>query len=148
MNELNRQAVSATLHCLTGCLIGEVLGMSIATYLDWSPGGRLALAITLAFIFGYGLSAYGITKAGVSVKQAVRVALIADTASIILMETVANLTLWLWPGALEAELDSLLYWASLAIAFAVAFVLTVPLNRRLISKGKGHATAHKYHHHE
>ncbi|WP_408640370.1 DUF4396 domain-containing protein [Saccharomonospora xinjiangensis] len=139
-------AASATLHCLTGCAIGEVLGMVIGTALDWNNVATIALAIALAFFFGYALSMRGIMRAGVGFKQALKVALAADTISITVMEIVDNGVMIIVPGAMEAPLNSLLFWGALAFAFAVAFVITVPVNKWLISRGRGHAVAHAYHH--
>ncbi|CQR64484.1 DUF4396 domain-containing protein [Streptomyces leeuwenhoekii] len=139
-------AVRATLHCLTGCAIGEVLGMVIGTALGWGDVPTLALAITLAFFFGYALTLRGVLTAGVGFRAAVRVALAADTLSIAVMELVDNGVLVLWPGAMEAHLDSALFWIALAIALAVAFVVTTPVNKWMIGRGKGHAVVHRYHH--
>jgi hypothetical protein len=138
-------AVRATLHCLTGCAIGEVLGMVIGTALGWGDLPTLVLAITLAFFFGYALTLRGVLKAGVGFRAAVRVALAADTLSIAVMELVDNGVLVLWPGAMEAHLDSGLFWIALAIALAVAFVVTTPVNKWMIGRGKGHAVVHRYH---
>jgi hypothetical protein len=138
-------AVKATLHCLTGCAIGEVLGMVIGTALGWGDVPTLVLAITLAFFFGYALTLRGVLKAGVGFRAAVRVALAADTLSIAVMELVDNGVLVLWPGAMDAGLDDLLFWGALAIALAVAFVVTAPVNKWMIGRGKGHAVVHQYH---
>jgi len=139
-------AVSATLHCLTGCAVGEVLGMAIGTALGWSTLPTLVLAVALAFFFGYALSMRGVLRAGVGFRQALRVALAADTASITVMELVDNGVLLVIPDAMDAALNSPLFWGSLAVALAIAFVVTVPVNKWLISRGKGHAVAHAYHH--
>ncbi|MGW1951915.1 DUF4396 domain-containing protein [Streptomyces sp. NPDC001920] len=139
-------AVRATLHCLTGCAIGEVLGMVIGTALGWSTAPTLALAITLAFFFGYALTLWGVLKAGVGLRAALKVALAADTLSIAVMELVDNGVIVLWPGAMDAELTDPLFWWVLAIALAVAFVLTAPVNKWMIGRGKGHAVVHQYHH--
>lgn len=147
IDQLTKSAITATLHCLTGCAIGEVLGMVIGTALNWSNLASVVLAIILAFFFGYLLSLVAISRAGVPVGKAIRAALVADTVSITSMEIIDNGVLWLWPGAFDAPVTSFLFWVSLAIALAVAFVLTVPLNRWLIARGKGHATIHQYHHH-
>ena len=143
---LTRNAISATLHCLTGCAIGEVLGMVIGTALGWSPLQTVALAVGLAFVFGYGLAIRPVLKAGLSLSAAVPVVLAADTVSIVVMETVDNAVMLLVPGAMHAGLASPLFWGALAFAFAVAFVVTVPVNRWLIARGKGHAVVHRYHH--
>jgi hypothetical protein len=143
---LTRQAVSATLHCLTGCAIGEVLGMVIATALGWSDLPSIALAVALAFVFGYAFTVTPVMRAGLTFRRALRVALIADTVSILVMEIVDNAVLLAVPGAMEAGLADWFFWGSLAFALAVAFVLTVPVNRAMIARGKGHATVHEYHH--
>jgi multisubunit Na+/H+ antiporter MnhG subunit len=139
-------AVRATLHCLTGCAIGEVLGMVIGTALGWGDVPTMALAIVLAFFFGYALTLRGVLRAGVGFRAAVRVALAADTLSIAVMELVDNGVLVLWPGAMDAHLDSALFWIALAIALAVAFIVTTPVNKWMIGRGKGHAVVHRYHH--
>jgi hypothetical protein len=144
--ELNRLAVSATLHCLTGCAIGEVLGMVIGTALGWSDAATIVLAILLAFVFGYSLTIAPVLRSGLALKAALGVAFAADTLSITVMEIVDNAIILLIPGAMEAGLTSWLFWGSLAVALAVAFVVTVPVNRLLISRGKGHAVVHQYHH--
>lgn len=139
-------AAQATLHCLTGCAIGEVLGMVIGTALGLSNVVTIALAVFLAFVFGYLLTMRGVLKAGVDLKTAFRVALAADTVSIAVMEILDNAVMVAVPGAMHAGLDSFLFWGALAFAFAVAFVLTTPLNKWLIGRGKGHAVMHQYHH--
>jgi hypothetical protein len=139
-------AVKATLHCLTGCAIGEVLGMVIGTALGWGTAPTMALAITLAFLFGYSLTLYAVVRAGVALRAAVGVALAADTLSITVMEIVDNGVLLLVPGAMEAHLSDGLFWGALAFAFAVAFAVTTPVNKWLIGRGKGHAVVHAYHH--
>ncbi|NEY32097.1 DUF4396 domain-containing protein [Streptomyces sp. PRKS01-65] len=139
-------AVRATLHCLTGCAIGEVLGMVIGTALGWGDVPTMVLAIALAFFFGYALTLRGIVRAGVGFRAAVRVALAADTLSIAVMELVDNGVLALWPGAMDAHLDSALFWIALALALAVAFAVTTPVNKWMIGRGKGHAVVHRYHH--
>ncbi|MGY1723072.1 DUF4396 domain-containing protein [Blastococcus sp. SYSU DS0533] len=142
---LTRLAVSATLHCLTGCAIGEVLGMVIGTALGWSDGATIALAVGLAFLFGYSLTITPVLRSGLPLRAAVRVALAADTLSILVMEVVDNGIMLLVPGAMEAGLASPLFWGALAVALAVAFVVTVPVNRALIARGRGHAVVHRYH---
>jgi hypothetical protein len=139
-------AAQATLHCLTGCAIGEVLGMVIGTALGWSAGATIVLAVALAFVFGYALTMRGVLRAGVSLRTALKIALAADTVSIAVMEIIDNAVVLSVPGAMEAGLTSIVFWASLAFALAVAFVLTTPINRWLISRGKGHAVVHQYHH--
>ena len=141
-----RTAVSATLHCLTGCAIGEVLGMALATWWGWANGPSIALAVVLAFFFGYMLTVTSVRRAGMDLRTAVTVALAADTVSILVMEIVDNLVMLTVPGALEAGLLDLLFWASLAFSLVVAFVVTVPVNRWMISRGKGHAVVHAHHH--
>ena len=144
---LTRTAVSATLHCLTGCAIGEVLGMVLATWWGWSNGPSIALAVVLAFFFGYSLTLLPVLRSGIAFSSAVGVAFAADTLSILTMEIVDNAVLLFWPGAMEAGLADLLFWGSLAISLVVAFFLTVPVNRWLIGRGKGHAVVHQYHQH-
>ena len=136
-------AVSATLHCLTGCAIGEVAGMAIGTALGFSELGTVALAVTLAFLFGYALTSLPLLRAGLTLRAAIPVALAADTVSIAVMEIVDNAIILLVPGAMEAGLGSLLFWGALAFALAVAFVVTVPVNRWMIGRGKGHAAVHR-----
>jgi hypothetical protein len=143
---LTRTAVSATLHCLTGCAIGEVLGIVIGTALGWGDIATIALAIGLAFFFGYLLTFAPVLRAGVSFRNAVKVALAADTVSILVMEIVDNGVLLAVPGAMDAGLADPLFWGSLAFALAVAFVVTLPVNRAMIGRGLGHATVHQYHH--
>jgi hypothetical protein len=143
--ELTRLAVSATLHCLTGCAIGEVLGMVIGTALGWSDVQTIALAVALAFLFGYAFTIGPVMRSGLALGAAVPVALAADTVSITVMEIVDNAVMLLVPGAMEAGPASWLFWGSLAFALAVAFVVTVPVNRWLIGRGKGHAVVHRYH---
>jgi hypothetical protein len=139
-------AVSATLHCLTGCAIGEILGLVLATWWGWSDAPSIALAIVLAFGFGYALTMRTVLKAGVGFSGAVKVALAADTVSILVMEIVDNAFVLAVPGAMDAGLLDGLFWGSLITSLAVAFVLTVPVNRAMIARGKGHAVMHEYHH--
>ena len=143
---LTRQAVSATLHCLTGCAIGEVLGLVLATWWGLSNGPGIALAVVLAFLFGYGLTMAPVLRSGLPLRAALGVALAADTVSILTMEVVDNAVVLAVPGALEAGLTELLFWGSLAVSLVVAFAVTVPVNRALIARGKGHAAVHAYHH--
>ncbi|SDC96932.1 protein of unknown function [Geodermatophilus telluris] len=138
-------AAQATLHCLTGCAIGEVLGMVIGTALGLSTGATVLLAVALAFVFGYALTVRGVLRAGLTFRRALRVALAADTVSIAVMELVDNGVMVTVPGAMEAGLGSALFWLSLAGALVVAFVLTTPVNRWLMGRGKGHAVVHAYH---
>jgi hypothetical protein len=139
-------AASATLHCLTGCAIGEVLGMVIGTAFGWENTPTIVLAVLLAFVFGYALTMRGVLRAGVGVRQALKVALAADTVSILVMEVIDNGVLLAVPGAMDAGLASWLFWASLAFALAVAFVLTAPVNKWMIGRGLGHAVVHQHHH--
>ena len=145
--ELTRFAVSATLHCLTGCAIGEVLGMVLATWWGWSDLPSIALAVALAFLFGYALTIRPVLRSGLPLRAAVKVALAADTLSILTMEIVDNAILLAIPGAIDSGLTSPLFWGSLAVALAIAFLVTVPVNRALIARGKGHAVVHAHHHH-
>jgi len=138
--------VSATLHCLTGCAIGEVLGLILATWWGWRNGPSMALAIVLAFAFGYSLTITPVLRSGLSLRQAVGVALAADTVSILTMEIMDNAFVLAVPGAMSAGLTDVLFWASLAGSLVVAFFVTVPVNRALIARGKGHAVVHQYHH--
>jgi uncharacterized protein DUF4396 len=139
-------AAAATLHCLTGCAIGEVLGMVIGTALGLHNAATVVLSIALAFGFGYALTMRGVLRAGVGFRAALRVAFAADTVSIAVMELLDNAFILAVPGALDAGLASVLFWASLASSLVVAFLLTTPLNRWMISRGKGHAVVHQYHH--
>ncbi|MGH4027693.1 DUF4396 domain-containing protein [Actinomycetota bacterium Odt1-20B] len=141
-----RMAAQATLHCLTGCAIGEVLGMIIGTALGWGNMPTMVLAIVLAFFFGYSLTLRGVLKAGVDFKTAFRVALAADTLSIAVMEIIDNGVIALWPNAMDAHLDDLLFWGALAASLVIAFFLTTPVNKWMIGRGKGHAVVHQYHH--
>ncbi|MFL6142574.1 MAG: DUF4396 domain-containing protein [Labedaea sp.] len=151
MNTSWRTAATATLHCLTGCAIGEVLGMVIGSLLGWSNLAIVILSVALAFLFGYTLTIRPVLRAGVAFGAAVSVALAADTVSIAVMELMDNAVMVAVPGAIEAGVDDWLFWLSLAISLVVAFVVTVPVNRWMISRGKGHAVVHEYHghsHHE
>jgi hypothetical protein len=147
MNESWRTAITATLHCLTGCAIGEVLGMVLATWWGWGDVASVVLAVGLAFFFGYLLTFVGVRRAGLDVSSAVRAALAADTLSITVMELVDNGFLLMWPGAMEATLADPLFWVALGASLAVAFVVTVPVNRWLIERGRGHAVVHRMHGH-
>ena len=146
MDQSWRTAISATLHCLTGCAIGEVLGMVLATWWGWSTVPSLLLAVVLAFFFGYLLTFTSVRRAGLAFRAAVGTALAADTVSIATMEVVDNAFLVLVPGAMEATLSSSLFWWSLAASLAIAFVVTVPVNHWMIGRGKGHAVVHSMHH--
>lgn len=143
--DLTRTAMVATAHCLTGCAIGEIAGLAIGTALGWSNAATIAVAIALAFAFGYGLTAPPLLRAGLDVRKVVGIALAADTLSIAVMELVDNGVILVIPGALDAGLGDLLFWATLAVALAVAFVVTMPVNRSLIARGRGHAAAHAHH---
>ena len=138
-------AAQATLHCLTGCAIGEVLGMVIGTSIGLHNAGTVVLSIALAFVFGYALAMRGVLWAGVPLRQALRVALAADTVSIAVMEIVDNAVIVGVPGAMDAGITSALFWLALAGSLAVAFVVTLPVNRWMIGRGKGHAVVHAYH---
>jgi hypothetical protein len=139
-------AATATLHCLTGCAIGEVLGMVIGTALGLHNAATVVLSIALAFFFGYALTMRGVLRAGVSLRQAFAVALAADTVSIAVMELMDNAFIVAVPGAMDAGLMSALFWGSLAGSLVVAFIVTTPVNRWMIGRGKGHAVVHAYHH--
>jgi hypothetical protein len=141
----NRLAFSATAHCLTGCAIGEVLGMVIGTALEWGNIATIALAVVLAFFFGYSLTMIPLLRSGLALATVLPLAFAADTLSITVMEIVDNLIMVIIPGAMEAGLGSLLFWGSLAFALAVAFVAAFPVNRWLIARGRGHAVVHEYH---
>ncbi|MEV8311936.1 DUF4396 domain-containing protein [Streptomyces flavidovirens] len=138
-------AAKATLHCLTGCAIGEILGMVIGTALMWGNVQTMVLAITLAFIFGYSFTLFAVRKAGLDFKTAIKVALAADTVSIAVMELVDNGIIALTPGAMDAHPSDALFWTALLGGFAVAFMITTPVNKRMISRGKGHAVVHADH---
>ncbi|MFD3805521.1 DUF4396 domain-containing protein [Streptomyces sp. NPDC058611] len=138
-------AAKATLHCLTGCAIGEILGMVIGTALMWGNVQTMILAIALAFVFGYSFTLFAVRKAGLDFKAAVKVALAADTVSIAVMELVDNGIIALTPGAMDAHLSDALFWTALLGGFAVAFVITTPVNKWMIGRGKGHAVVHAHH---
>ena len=138
-------AAQATLHCLTGCAIGEVLGMVIGTWLGWDNLPTIVLAVVLAFVFGYALTVRGVLRSGLDLRTALKVALAADTASIAVMEIVDNAVMLLVPGAMEAGLGSGLFWGALAFSLVVAFIVTTPFNKWMIGRGRGHAVVHAYH---
>jgi hypothetical protein len=138
-------AARATLHCLTGCAIGEILGMVIGTNLELHNLGTVVLSVVLAFVFGYALTMRGVLHAGLALRQALGIALAADTISITVMEIIDNATVLAIPGAMDAGVSSGLFWASLAGSLALAFVVTTPVNRWLMQRGKGHAVVHAYH---
>jgi len=139
------QAVTATLHCLTGCAIGEVLGLVLATWWGWSNAPSVVLSVVLAFGFGYSLTMLPVLRSGVALRQALLVALAADTVSIATMEVMDTAVVLAVPGAMDAGLRDPLFWGSLAGSLVVAFVVTVPVNRLLIARGRGHAVVHQYH---
>jgi hypothetical protein len=140
---LTSVAISATLHCLTGCAIGEVAGMLIGTALGFSDWGTVGLAVALAFVFGYGLTSMPLLRSGLALAAVVPIALASDTLSIATMEVVDNAIILVIPGALEAGLGDLLFWGTLAFALAIAGVVAMPVNRWLIARGKGHAVVHE-----
>src|ERR687898_1812269 len=144
---LNRLAASATNHCLTGCVIGEVTGMVIATALGWGDVASIALAVALAFLFGYTLTSLPLLRARMSLAAIVPIALTADTVSIAIMEVIDNAFMILVPGAMEAGLGDLRFWAPLLGGFVVAWPFAFAVNRAMIRRGKGHAVVHEYHHH-
>ena len=144
---VNQLAFRATNHCLTGCGIGEVLGLVLATWWGWGNAASIALAVALAFFFGYLLTLIPLVRAGTALGAAAGIALVADTLSIGTMELVDNAIVLLWPGAMDAYLDDALFWISLAVALAVAWGPTFLVNRALIGRGKGHARAHGAHGH-
>ena len=136
-------AISATLHCLTGCAIGEIAGMVIGTALGFSDWGTVGLAVALAFVFGYTLTSLPLLRAGLALSAVIPIALASDTISIAIMEIVDNAIILTIPGAMEAQLDSLLFWGTLAVALVIAGVVAVPFNRWMIKRGKGHAAVHE-----
>ncbi|MDX2591117.1 DUF4396 domain-containing protein [Streptomyces sp. WI03-4A] len=140
-----RTAAQATLHCLTGCAIGEVLGMVIGTAAGLGNAGTVVVSIALAFVFGYALTMRGVLRAGLPVRQALKVALAADTVSIAVMELIDNTVMVGVPGAMDAGLSQALFWISLVVSLVLAFALTTPVNRWMIGRGKGHAVVHAYH---
>ena len=142
---LNRVAFSATVHCLTGCAIGEALGMVIGTALGWSNLATIGLAVVLAFAFGYALTMLPLLRAGLAFGSALGLAFASDTISIALMEVIDNLIMIMIPGAMEAPLSSPLFWVSLATALLIAGAFAFPVNRWLISRGRGHAVVHAHH---
>ena len=144
---LNRTAWSATLHCLTGCAIGEVAGMVIGTAFGWGNLPTIVLAVALAFLFGYILTMRPLLASGLELKKAAALALASDTASIGTMEVVDNTIMLAIPGAMDAGLDSALFWAALTVSLAFAAVAAFPINRWLIARGRGHAVVHAFHGH-
>src|SRR5918996_4923903 len=145
--DLNRLAISATTHCLTGCAIGEITGMVIATGLGWSDVGQIALAVALAYVSGFGLTARPLVKAGLAAGVIVSTALAADTVSITIMEAIDNLVVVLIPDAMDAGLGDPLFYGSIAGGFAIAYPFAFLANRYLIARGRGHAVVHEHHGH-
>lgn len=143
---LNRLALSATVHCLTGCAIGEILGMVLSTWWGWGGAASIVLSIALAFVFGYGLTSAPLLRAGMPPRRVAPMALASDTASITTMEIVDNLFILVVPGALAAGLTDALFWWSLAVALLIAGAFAWPVNRWLIARGRGHAVMHAHHH--
>ena len=142
---LNRLALTATLHCLSGCAVGEILGMVLGTALSWSNLATIALAVGLAFLFGYAFTMVPLLRAGLAFGAVLRLALAADTASVAIMEVVDNAVMLVIPGAMHAPLSSGLFWGSLALALVIAAVVAFPVNRWLIARGRGHAVVHQRH---
>jgi hypothetical protein len=144
---LNRVAFQATAHCLTGCAIGEVLGMIVATALGWGNAASIAISVALAFVFGYSFTLLPVLRSGIRFRQAAGLAFASDTLSIATMEIVDNGFILLVPGAIAAGLDDALFWISLAVSLAIAFAAAFPVNRWLIARGRGHAVMHHIHNH-
>ena len=144
----NKVALLATLHCLTGCAVGEVIGMIISSALNWSALPSIMLAVGLAFLFGYGFSAIPLLRRGIGIKKSLSLVFAADTLSVGVMEVVDNAFIMAVPGAIHAGLDTALFWISMALALLAAFIVAFPVNKYLIGRGMGHAVVHKYHHHE
>ncbi len=144
---LNRSAVQATVHCLTGCAIGEVLGMVVATALEWGNALSIAISVILSFFFGYALTVRSVRRAGVELERALSLAFASDTVSIATMELVDNAFILLVPGAIAAGLADALFWWSLGVSLAIAFVVALPVNRWLIVRGRGHAVVKELHAH-
>jgi hypothetical protein len=142
---LSRTAFSATVHCLTGCAIGEILGMVLSTWWGWSNTGNVVLSVSLAFVFGYSLTMLPLLRGGLRLRRALPLAFASDTLSIATMEVVDTLIILIVPGAMNAGLGDPLFWGSLAAALFVAFWAAFPVNRALIARGKGHAVIHAYH---
>ncbi len=142
---LNRLAFTATAHCLSGCATGEILGLLIGTALGWTNPPTIALAVVLAFFFGYAFTMVPLLKAGLAFATVLKLALASDTVSILIMEIVDNAIMLVIPGAMDAGLDSGLFWISLLVALLIAGAAAFPVNRWLISRGKGHAVVHHHH---
>lgn len=144
---LNRLSVSATLHCMTGCVIGEIIGLAIATALGWSTLGQIGLAVGLAYLFGFALTSLPLARAGLTLGAIVPIALATDTVSITIMELIANATMLLVPGAMSDRVLDAAMWGTMAVGFAIAFPFAYLANRWLLARGKGHALVHQYHQH-
>ncbi|MEA2431688.1 MAG: hypothetical protein QOI19_2161 [Thermoleophilaceae bacterium] len=144
---LNRLAFMATVHCLTGCAIGEILGMVLATWWGWGNFASIVLAIVLAFFFGYGLTSLPLLRSGMSVREVAPLAFASDTASITTMEIVDNLFILIVPGAIAAGLTDALFWWSLLVGLVIAGAVAYPVNRWLLARGRGHAVVHAHHGH-
>jgi hypothetical protein len=144
-SSLNALAFTATVHCLTGCAIGEVLGMVIGTALGWSALQTIVLAVALAFLFGYSLTSLPLLRSGMTLAAVVPIALASDTISVAIMEVVDNAIMLLIPGAMDAGLGQAGFWAALAAALLIAGAAAYPVNRWLLSRGKGHAVVHRHH---
>jgi hypothetical protein len=144
---LDRLALSATVHCLTGCAIGEVLGMVLATWWGWGNLASIVLAVVLAFFFGYGLTSLPLLRSGMSLREVAPLAFASDTASITTMEIVDNMFILIVPGAISAGLGDPLFWWSLAVGLLIAGVIAYPVNRWLLARGRGHAVVHAHHAH-
>ena len=143
---LNRVTFSATVHCLTGCSVGEILGMALGTALQWGNGSTIALATGLAFFFGYALTLLPLVRAGMALGAALKLALVSDTLSITVMELVDNAVMLAIPGAMDAGIGQPLFWASMPVSLLLAGAVAFPLNRWLIARGQGHAVVHRHHH--
>jgi hypothetical protein len=144
---LNRLAFSATVHCLTGCAIGEILGMVLATWWGWGNFASIVLSIVLAFFFGYGLTSLPLLRSGMSLRNVAPLAFASDTASITTMEIVDNLFIVVVPGAISAGLGDALFWWSLLVGLVIAGAVAYPVNRWLLARGRGHAVMHAHHSH-
>ncbi len=144
---LNRLSVSATLHCMTGCVIGEIVGLAIATALGWSTLGQIGLAVGLAYLFGFAFTSMPLARAGLTFGAIVPIALATDTVSITIMELIANATMLLVPGAMSDRVFDAAMWATMALGFAIAFPFAFLANKWLLERGKGHALVHQYHQH-
>ena len=145
MRSLNRLALTATTHCLTGCAIGEVLGMVLGTAFHWSNSATIVVSVVLAFLFGYGLTVRPLLASGLTTPVVLKLAFASDTASITIMEIVDNALMLLIPGAMNAPLDSVRFWGSLAFSLLLAGIAAFPVNRWLIARGRGHAVVHAHH---